>query len=104
MIDWSTVLICLIGSGGISTILFKLFDLISKRKHKKDDLQESRDALLVLLAWDALIRIMRECIASGCMSISKRQFCDKIYKAYKNLGGNDVVDTLWAQCHELPME
>jgi len=93
VLDWNTIIIAFISSGGITAIIFKLLDYLGKKKAERD--------LLVAIGGDALIRIMRERLKEGCTDVATHRFCEKIYKAYKSLGGNDLVDTLWQQYQKL---
>ncbi len=104
MIDWTIIIVAIIGSGGLSTVIVKLMEIRSNKKDKRNALQIARDDIMVCLAGNTQIEIMERCLYKGFMTISERKYCDKLHKAYKALGGNDIVDSLWDQCLELPIQ
>lgn len=98
------VVIAIVSSSGIAAVVVKLIDVFSNRRSKRDAMQEARDTILVSIAGDNQIRVMHACLNDGFMTLPQRRWCEKLHKAYKVLGGNDIVDSLWEQCKELPLE
>lgn len=99
MLDWNTIIVLfgsIIGSGGFAAIVVKIIDVREKRKNKKDDIQQSRDIILMGLAASDLIRIMQDEIRKGETDMYTRKHVDKLYKAYKILNGNGIVDSLYS--------
>jgi hypothetical protein len=104
--DWTLlgIILAFLGGTGVSTIIVKIIDVKSKKKDCRDATQIARDTILVCLSAESLIRLMQECLHKGYMDIHQRRFCEKLYGAYKALGGNDIVDSLYEQCKELSLE
>ena len=104
MIDWTTIIVALISSSGLATIIVNVMNIRNNKKDKRNTLQIARDDIMVALAGNTQINIMERCLCNGYMTISERKYCDKLHKAYKALGGNDIVDSLWEQCLDLPIQ
>jgi hypothetical protein len=104
--DWTAIgiILAFLGGSGVSTIIVKIIDLKSKKKDCRDAVQIARDDVLMALSSWRLVDIMQDCISYNEIDIHTYKHCAKLYKAYKILGGNDLVDDLWKRCQELPIK
>jgi hypothetical protein len=101
--DWN-ILLAFLGGSGVSAIIVKLIDIKSNKKEKRSEIQIARDDVLMGLSASRLIEVMQECIKNKEIDIHQYKHCSKLYKAYKILGGNDLVDDLWRRVQDLPIK
>lgn len=95
-----TLIIAVVGSNGLwSFVQF----LIGRKKNKVsyDDVMEFKNGLCALLR-NEIVVAHRTYTSLGYCTIEDKTNISEMYKAYHNLGGNDIATALKNQIMELP--
>lgn len=94
------LVIAVIGSNG----LWSFFQFLAGRKRRKinpEDIEEFKNGLCALLR-NEIVVAHRNYTSAGFCTIEDKTNISEMYKAYHNLGGNDIATALKNQIMELP--
>lgn len=97
--DWTVVIVAILGSSVVNTLIVKLMDRHDKRSAKKDNL----NAGVRLLLLDQLKRSGKEHVADGSVTKSEYDAYMAAYDTYKALGGDGWADKIKGQIECLPV-
>lgn len=95
-----TLILAILGSNG----LWSFFQFLASRKKKKlnpEDIEEFKNGLCALLR-NEIVVAHRNYTKEGFCTIEDKTNISEMYKAYHNLGGNDIATALKNQIMELP--
>lgn len=91
--ETTEIIVAIVGSNALSITLSKLFDLFGKRK--------INDKIHQMLILDVLKRHCEKAISRAYISYSEMEWLEKMYKLYKQIGGNGYADLLMDSVREL---
>ncbi len=97
-----TLIVAVVGSNGLWTFI----QFLIGRKQKKfnpEDIEEFKNGLCALLR-NEIVVAHRTYTSMGYCPIEDKTNISEMYRAYHNLGGNDIATALKNQIMELPME
>ena len=95
-----TLIIAVVGSNGLWTF-FQFLVSRKKRKITPADIEEFQNGLCALLR-NEIVVAHRTYTSIGYCTIEDKTNISEMYKAYHNLGGNDIATALKNQIMELP--
>lgn len=95
-----TLIIAVVGSNGLWTF-FQFLVSRKKRKINPEDIEEFKNGLCALLR-NEIVVAHRNYTKEGFCTIEDKTNISEMYKAYHNLGGNDIATALKNQIMELP--
>lgn len=98
----SEIIVALIGAA--VTVANVVYANISARRKKCSERTEHLENGVQCLLRAEIIRSHEKYIDKGFCPIYAKEALTKEYKAYHNLGGNDVATELYEQCIALPNE
>ena len=109
--------------GGIDLLMFPLILWFIKRYLEKFDKKredaraeraeterkdiEQREAertLILAMSRSMLLNNWEKCMDKGCYTVEEREVYHKLYEAYKDDGGNSIIDEIAPRIRALPME
>lgn len=103
--DLVTILLSGLSSLLIGILLYKFRERNEADKKERADQQKKHDALamgVVAMLRDRLIETMGSSIKAGWVTVDKADVITRMYQAYHNLGGNDVVSHTYQRFMDLP--
>lgn len=91
---------------------------LDKFDHKRDEARhaqaesdrkaiEQREAertIILAMSRTMLLDNYEKCVAKGCYTVEERDVYHKLYEAYKNDGGNSIIDEIAPRIRKLPLE
>ena len=86
-------------------ILYKFRERNEADKKERDEQKKKQDALVmgvVSILRDRLIDVMDYYVSAGWVAVDKADMVTRMYQAYHNLGGNDVVSHTYKRFIGLP--
>jgi hypothetical protein len=66
--------------------------------------REAERTIILAMSRTMLLDNYEKCIAKGCYTLEEREVYHKLYVAYKNDGGNSIIDEIAPRIRALPME
>lgn len=113
----------LIAVGAVNLLAFPLLLWYIKRKLEKFDgkredarlaqaenerrIIEQREAehtIILAMSRSMLLNNYERCMDKGCYTVQEREVYHKLYLAYKDDGGNSIIDEIAPRIRALPME
>lgn len=91
------IIVAVITSGTLSTLITLLYNVWHDKKVRKDSLHEGLQALL----YDRLKYLCKSYIKAGEISVNDLEDLQRMYNAYKKLGGNGFIDGLMNEVKKL---
>jgi len=75
-----------------------------EQKKEEKIKQEKEDMALLAIMRTMLKDNADKCFEKGCYSVEEREIYSALYKAYKEYGGNGVIDEMGSRLRPLPYE
>lgn len=66
--------------------------------------REAERTIILAMCRTMLLNNYEKCVAKGCYTVDEREVYHKLYEAYKNDGGNSVIDEIAPRIRRLPLE
>ena len=66
--------------------------------------REAERTIILAMSRTMLLDNWEKCIDKGCYTVEEREVYHKLYVAYKNDGGNSIIDEIAPRIRSLPME
>lgn len=100
---------CSIGSAVIvAAINRKTSKRIDEGESRRDEERREQDAMRAgvrSLLRSELVRAHRDyCERKGCMSLEDKEYVQRTYDSYRDLGGNDIGHSLYIDLMQLPIK
>lgn len=95
MNDLQTILLAIFGSTGLWTLInFLVQRHFQKKDQRNDDLALLKEAELASLQ-DRLLYLCESYIEKGSIELNQLQSIDRLYTAYRKLGGNSFISDMY---------
>ena len=72
-----------------------------RRKIKQRDAERT---IILAMSRTMLLDNYEKCVNKGCYTVEERDVYHKLYEAYKDDGGNSIIDEIAPRIRKLPME
>lgn len=66
--------------------------------------REAERTIILAMSRTMLLENYEKCMDKGCYTVEEREVYHKLYEAYKNDGGNSVIDDIAPRIRKLPLE
>ncbi|MBR3318778.1 MAG: hypothetical protein IKG21_13260 [Atopobiaceae bacterium] len=66
--------------------------------------REAERTIILAMSRTMLLDNYEKCVAKGCYTVEEREVYHKLYEAYKDDGGNSVIDDIAPRIRRLPLE
>ncbi len=66
--------------------------------------REAERTIILAMSRTMLLDNYEKCMDKGCYTVEEREVYHKLYEAYKNDGGNSVIDDIAPRIRKLPLE
>ena len=66
--------------------------------------REAERTIILAISRTMLLNNWEKCMEKGCYTLEEREVYHKLYEAYKNDGGNSVIDEIAPRIRELPIK
>lgn len=66
--------------------------------------REAERTIILAMSRTMLLDNYEKCVAKGCYTLEEREVYHKLYEAYKDDGGNSVIDDIAPRIRRLPIE
>jgi len=66
--------------------------------------REAERTIILAMSRTMLLDNWEKCMDKGCYTVEEREVYHKLYVAYKNDGGNSIIDEIAPRIRSLPME
>ena len=76
----------------------------AESERKAIEQREAERTIILAMSRTMLLDNYEKCIAKGCYTVEEREVYHKLYEAYKNDGGNSVIDEIAPRIRKLPLE
>ena len=78
---------------------------MEEAQKKEEKLKQEKEDLALLAIMRTLLKDNADkCFEKGCYSVEEREIYSALYKAYKEYGGNGVIDEMGNRLRPLPYE
>lgn len=98
--DWTAIVIAIIGSGALTSLIT---GLLQQKNKKREDLTTVKQALSHLLL-SQINHHAGQYLQQGYLSMEQLEEFNDLYNTYKALGGNGYAEILKAQVTALPLK
>lgn len=68
------------------------------------DQREAERTIILAMSRTMLLNNYERCMDKGCYTVEEREVYHKLYLAYKDDGGNSIIDEIAPRIRALPME
>lgn len=99
MIDWTTVILAVLGSSVVNTIIAAIIRHIETKKNRKD----AYATAIRLLLYSRLRHDAKEYMGDGTIAKTEYDAFMESYDAYKALGGDGYMDKIKKEVESLPV-
>ena len=72
-----------------------------RRKIKQRDAERT---IILAMSRTMLLDNYEKCVNKGCYTVEEREVYHKLYEAYKDDGGNSIIDEIAPRIRKLPIE
>ncbi len=76
----------------------------AKADRKAVEQREAERVIILAMSRTMLLNNYEKCVNKGFYSVDERDVYSKLYEAYKDDGGNGVIDTIAEHIRKLPIE
>ena len=76
----------------------------AKADQKAIEQREAERVIILAMSRTMLLNNYEKCLNKGFYSVDERDVYSKLYEAYKDDGGNGVIDTIAEHIRKLPIE
>lgn len=66
--------------------------------------REAERVIILAMSRTMLLDNYEKCVNKGCYTVEEREVYHKLYEAYKEDGGNSIIDEIAPRIRKLPME
>lgn len=66
--------------------------------------REAEHTIILAMSRTMLLDNWEKCMDKGCYTVEEREVYHKLYEAYKDDGGNSIIDEIAPRIRALPME
>lgn len=73
-------------------------------ERKKIEQREAEHTIILAMSRTMLLDNWEKCMDKGCYTVEEREVYHKLYLAYKDDGGNSIIDEIAPRIRALPME
>ena len=73
-------------------------------EHRKMEQREAERTIILAMSRTMLLDNYEKCIDKGYYTLEEREVYHKLYEAYKDDGGNSIIDEIAPRIRALPME
>ena len=78
---------------------------LEEAQKKEEKLKQEKEDLALLAIMRTMLKDNADkCFEKGCYSVEEREIYSALYKAYKEYGGNGVIDEMGNRLRPLPYE
>lgn len=78
---------------------------MEEAQKKEEKLKQEKEDLALLAIMRTMLKDNADkCFEKGCYSVEEREIYSALYKAYKEYGGNGVIDEMGNRLRPLPYE
>lgn len=76
----------------------------AEAERKKIEQREAERVIILAMSRTMLLNNYEKCMDKGCYTVEEREVYHKLYEAYKDDGGNSIIDEIAPRIRALPME
>ena len=76
----------------------------AENERMKMEQREAERTIILAMSRTMLLDNYEKCVDKGCYTVEEREVYHKLYEAYKNDGGNSVIDEIAPRIRALPFE
>ena len=76
----------------------------AETERKIIDQREAERTIILAMSRTMLLNNYERCMDKGCYTVEEREVYHKLYLAYKDDGGNSIIDEIAPRIRALPME
>ena len=76
----------------------------AENERKKSEQREAERTIILAMSRTMLLDNWEKCMDKGCYTVEEREVYHKLYEAYKNDGGNSIIDEIAPRIRALPMD
>ena len=76
----------------------------AEAEHKVMKQREAEKTIILAIARTMLLNNWEKCMDKGSYTLEEREVYHKLYEAYKNDGGNSIIEEIAPRIRALPME
>ena len=76
----------------------------AEAERKKTKQREAERTIILAMSRTMLLDNYEKCMDKGCYTVEEREVYHRLYEAYKNDGGNSIIDEIAPRIRALPME
>lgn len=76
----------------------------AESNRKAIEQREAERTIILAMSRTMLLDNYEKCMAKGCYTLEERDVYHKLYEAYKDDGGNSVIDDIAPRIRKLPLE
>jgi hypothetical protein len=76
----------------------------AEAERKKIKQREAERTIILAMSRTMLLDNYEKCVNKGCYTVEERKVYHELYEAYKEDGGNSVIDDIAPRIRELPIE
>lgn len=66
--------------------------------------REAERTIILAISRTMLLNNWEKCMEKGCYTVEEREVYHKLYEAYKNDGGNSIIDEIAPRIRKLPIK
>lgn len=76
----------------------------AEAERQKIKQREAERTIILAMSRTMLLDNYEKCMSKGCYTVEEREVYHKLYEAYKDDGGNSIIDEIAPRIRALPME
>lgn len=76
----------------------------AEAERQKIKQREAERTIILAMSRTMLLDNYEKCMSKGCYTVEEREVYHKLYEAYKDDGGNSIIDEIAPRIRKLPME
>ena len=76
----------------------------AETERKETERREAEHTIILAMSRTMLLNNWEKCMDKGCYTVEEREVYHKLYEAYKDDGGNSVIEDIAPRIRALPME
>ena len=76
----------------------------AESERQKIEQREAERTIILAMSRTMLLDNYEKCMSKGCYTVEEREVYHKLYEAYKDDGGNSIIDEIAPRIRKLPIE